>query len=224
MRATCRILGKWSVPIFVTRTITDSAVRAAHFALSAPLLYRKYADTLDRLYAHYPTLKPPFVKSVWSALSINFPPRAYCKMHLDRKNKAVGWCAIFAGGQFDHKKGEHLRPPRLGLQLEFPANSVILIPSALLIHGNTPIQPGERRFVITMYTAGALFRHDDYAYQTESFLKEHHKELWAKLEVKNASNFEEDLKLWSSIENLHRDRVAAKLIEDATSTRDPDIE
>lgn len=42
--------------------------------------------------------------------------------------------------------------------IEFPPGSLILIPSSVIRHGNTPVQEDERRYSFTQYCAGALFR------------------------------------------------------------------
>ena len=46
----------------------------------------------------------------------------------------------------------------LGLVVEFPPSSTILIPSALITHCNTPIEDNETHFSIVQYVAGGLFR------------------------------------------------------------------
>jgi hypothetical protein len=46
----------------------------------------------------------------------------------------------------------------LGLVIEFPPSSTILIPSALLTHYNIPVKDHEIRFSIVQYVAGGLFR------------------------------------------------------------------
>ncbi|KAF8345216.1 hypothetical protein F5887DRAFT_856061, partial [Amanita rubescens] len=53
--------------------------------------------------------------------------------------------------------GQHLVLWDFGLVIEFPPASTILIPSALLPHSNTSIQPNESRFSIVQYAAGGLF-------------------------------------------------------------------
>ncbi|KAJ2921641.1 hypothetical protein H1R20_g15452, partial [Candolleomyces eurysporus] len=68
-------------------------------------------------------------------------------------NRPFGWCAIQALGIFDHTRGGHLILPDLKLLIEFPAGAIILIPSATLIHANTPVQPGERHISFTQYCA-----------------------------------------------------------------------
>ena len=46
----------------------------------------------------------------------------------------------------------------LGLLVEFPPSSTILIPSALITHHNLPIKGHEACYSIVQYAAGGLFR------------------------------------------------------------------
>ncbi|KIK50040.1 hypothetical protein GYMLUDRAFT_253326 [Collybiopsis luxurians FD-317 M1] len=55
-------------------------------------------------------------------------------------------------------KGGELVLWDLGIAIRFPPGSSIIILSAILRHSNLPIQPGEKRYSITQYSAGALFR------------------------------------------------------------------
>ena len=42
--------------------------------------------------------------------------------------------------------------------MEFPPGSTILIPSSMLLHSNTSIQPEEVQYSIVQYASGHLFR------------------------------------------------------------------
>ena len=55
----------------------------------------------------------------------------------------------------------------LGLVMEFPPNSTILIPSSLVIHSNTPVQPDKVRYSIVQYASGHLFRWAKNGYLTD---------------------------------------------------------
>lgn len=50
--------------------------------------------------------------------------------------------------------------------IEFPPGSTILLPSSVVTHSNTPIQPGETRYSFTQFTAGGTIRWVDYGFQT----------------------------------------------------------
>jgi hypothetical protein len=81
--------------------------------------------------------------------------------HTDEENLAQSWCSTTPLGAFDSKKGGHLVLWDLGLVIDFPAGSTVLIPSALILHSNTSIQDGETRFSIVQYVGGGLFRWAD---------------------------------------------------------------
>lgn len=138
----------------------------ACFAAWAPNLFSYYVDHLRPLYAKYPQLKRNFLNSVFACATFNFGPTVCTFDHTDPGNLPFGWCAITALGKFDPTRGGHLVLWDLGLVIEFPPGSTILIPSAALRHSNTAIQQGETRYSFTQYTAGGLFRWVDQGYQT----------------------------------------------------------
>jgi hypothetical protein len=110
-------------------------------------------------------LKKPF-NSVFPAVTYNLGPQTVCGPHLDFANLPFGYCAITALGQFDPTKGGHLVLWECKLVIEFPPGSTILIPSAIITHSNVAIQAGEKRYSVTQYAAGALFRWVDNGFQT----------------------------------------------------------
>ncbi|KAJ3817837.1 hypothetical protein EV361DRAFT_788150, partial [Lentinula raphanica] len=93
-------------------------------------------------------------------------------------------------GSFDYKKGGHLVLWDLKLVIEFPPGSTAIFPSALLKHSNTSIQPSERRYSMTFYSASGLFRwrHNNYMSDKDilsgapkdvlSKWREHRENLW----------------------------------------------
>jgi hypothetical protein len=64
--------------------------------------------------------------------------------------------------------GGHLVLRDLGIVVEFPPGSTILIPSALITHYNTPVRPNETRFSIVQYAAGGLFRWVENGFKTDA--------------------------------------------------------
>lgn len=88
--------------------------------------------------------------------------------------------------------------------IEFPPGSHILIPSAVMRHGNTPIQPHERRMGFTQYAAGALFRWVDNGFQRAEDVRGKLKE---KLDAEAPTRFEHLLDLYSKLEELADDRI-----------------
>ncbi|KAF8328770.1 hypothetical protein F5887DRAFT_897415 [Amanita rubescens] len=94
----------------------------------------------------------------YACRSINFGPQTATFPHYDVANLSHSWCSITALGSFDAEKGGHLALWELGLYVNFPAGSTVLIPSSVLCHSNTPIESHEERYSIVQYVAGGLFR------------------------------------------------------------------
>jgi hypothetical protein len=83
----------------------------------------------------------------------------------------------------------------LGVYIRFPPGSTILIPSALVVHYNLAIQPGEKRSSMTHYTAGSLFRWRYNGGRTDKvFNKEESDEVKLQKERDNKSRWENALK------------------------------
>lgn len=79
-------------------------------------------------------------------------------------------CAIQALGDFNPRLGGPLVLWEIKKVVEFPPGSLVLIPSAMITHSNTPIQPGETRTSFTQFCAGALFRFVDNGFRMEADL------------------------------------------------------
>ncbi|KAF6742283.1 hypothetical protein DFP72DRAFT_781793, partial [Ephemerocybe angulata] len=140
--------------------------QSAAFRLFMPKLYKRYYGLRQDVERHPMNLKWNFKKSVFSAAAFNFGPQTVTAQHRDCMNLPGGFCAITALGTFDAKLGGQLVIEELGLVIDFPAGSTILLPSAVLTHSNTAIQPGETRVSFTQYSSGALFRYADNGYRT----------------------------------------------------------
>lgn len=95
---------------------------------------------------------------VFPCRSFNLGKQTVSCPHLDEKNLAQSWCSITPLGDFDPDLGGHLVLSDFKLVIRFPPGSTVLIPSALLYHSNTPVQPGETRYSIIQYAAGGLSR------------------------------------------------------------------
>ena len=128
------------------------------FESYATLLSTFCKTTLTRLEAANPSLQRPFPGSAFGSISVNFGPDVCTIPHKDFKNLSWGWCAVTSFGDYNYKKGGHLVLWDLGIAVEFPPHSTILIPSAIVEHSNTAIQPGESRSTITQYNSAGLFR------------------------------------------------------------------
>ncbi|KAI0039516.1 hypothetical protein FA95DRAFT_1463183, partial [Auriscalpium vulgare] len=134
--------------------------------------FDRCAGVLDDIRARRPFLRTPFANSVFPAVTFNFGPRALTVPHRDSQNVPYGWCAVTALGNFDYHLGGHLVLWDLALVIEFPPESTILIPSALITHSNVAIQPGETRQSMTQWCAGALMRWHAYGYRTQATMRD----------------------------------------------------
>ena len=161
---------------------------------------------MQALRKRHPGLQYNFRNSVYPAIAFNFGPRTVTYMHTDTGNKANGLCAITAIGQFDPKKGGHLILGQLRLVIEFPPGSTILIPSATVAHGNTPISATETRMSVTQYASGGLFRWVRYGFQSEKNLRREDPELASELISLKPTAWKAALDSYSTLSTLRRDR------------------
>ncbi|KAK7038933.1 hypothetical protein VNI00_010324 [Paramarasmius palmivorus] len=170
------------------------------FLTWAPKLFLYYVQVLGSLVVQYPHLHRPFPNSIFSAFTLNFGPTTVCFPHRDFKNLAFGWCAITALGDYDWTQGGHLVLWDLKLLIEFPPGTTIYIPSAILCHLNTTIQPHERRYSFTMYSAGGLFRWVEHGFQTEKMYSKTVSA--ARQAADNAARWQSGLGLFSTLDEL----------------------
>ncbi|PPQ87434.1 hypothetical protein CVT24_001371, partial [Panaeolus cyanescens] len=181
----------------------------ASFADSAfhtwcPRLYNYYRTTLRKAAAH--TKQPlNFPGSCFAAMSVNMGGRVCCFKHRDCVNLAFGWCAITAIGDFDPEKGGHFVLWDLKLVIEFPPGATILIPSAIFSHSNTSIAQNERRFSITQYSAGALFRWVENGFKTDAELKAQDPDHFTHMQSLKSSRFANGLAMYSTLDELCKD-------------------
>ena len=134
-------------------------------------MHDHYLRYLEALLEKMPELRRIFHGSAFPTAAFNFGPNVWTYKHRDVMNCPFGWCAIQALGRFDPTKGGHLILWELGLVIEFPPGSLILIPSAMLTHSNTPVAEGDIRASFTQYCPGGLFRFVDYGFRKEEDLK-----------------------------------------------------
>ncbi|KAH6905686.1 hypothetical protein BKA70DRAFT_1503121 [Coprinopsis sp. MPI-PUGE-AT-0042] len=148
---------------------------SAAFKMCAPRLYEEYRVTFNEIFDAMPTLTKNFANRVWTAAGVNMGPGV---------------------ATFPHR---HLVLYELGLILEFPAGSLILLPSATLTHANTPIQDGE-------FTPGGIFRYVDNGFRTEGQLKAQDKAGYKEMMEKKKTRWEEGLKKLSTLDELRSGR------------------
>ena len=123
---------------------------------------------LDAVEARHPSLARPFRDSPFGSLTFNFGPDVRTFPHKDFKNLSWGWCSITSLGSYDHTRGGHLVLWDLGIAVEFPPNSTIFIPSAIVEHSNAEIREGEVRGSVTQYNSAGLFRWCAYGFRLKS--------------------------------------------------------
>ena len=136
-------------------------------AFWAPHIYKYYVETMEKIKKQYPALRTLQEDSAFPAMSFNFGPHAATFDHTDYQNYAGGLCAVTAMGNFDPTVSGHLYFRELKLVVEFPPGSTVLIPSALIHHGNTALALNDQRYSVTSYAAGGLFRIVDQEFVTQ---------------------------------------------------------
>ncbi|KAJ3527181.1 hypothetical protein NM688_g8163 [Phlebia brevispora] len=179
----------------------------AGFAFYAPQIYKHYRDELGKLYRHDSRLRRLFRGSLYPAISFNLGPSVVTVEHEDSSNMAAGLCLVYSGGSYDPKQGGHLYLKQLRLVVEFPPYSAIAIPSAIIRHGNIPIQPGETRTSITQYAAGGLFRWIDYGFRTWPDLQEQAPQLAQTILADREKKWRRAVRRFSKVSELHKDRM-----------------
>ncbi|KAL0567825.1 hypothetical protein V5O48_014169 [Marasmius crinis-equi] len=147
--------------------------------------YQYYKDSMAEMKSSIPGFKPNFNRSNFTSITCNFGPQV-CKLcHTDAKNCPHSLCAVTTMGVFDPTKGGHLVLPNLKIIIKFPSGCTILLPSAILRHHNTPVQRGKSRYSVTQYSAGGIFRFQEYKNRTEEQLRSQDKELYEKIMSEN---------------------------------------
>ncbi|KAH9476947.1 hypothetical protein JR316_0010863 [Psilocybe cubensis] len=178
-----------------------AAYASSAFATWAPRTYNYYKRHLDKLFTRMPHLPRIFPKCIFPAMSTNIS-KAQTVRHRDLKNCPFGWCAVQSLGRFDPKQGGHLVVWEIGLAIEFPPGSTILLPSATLSHSNTKIAENEERTSLTYYCHGGLFQWVDYDFQTEQDLRTNNPMLFEKIWRDRPKRWALGLSLFSTMEEL----------------------
>jgi hypothetical protein len=191
--------------MFINMTI------AGCFAFFAPKQYKHMADTVRQVIHNHSRrrrrrawrpMSMNFKNSAYPMIVWNFGPRSASFDHTDFGNGAGIWCAISAFGEFDPALGGHLILFDLGLIIEFPPGSTILIPSASLRHGNTPVQPCETRYSVTQFCAGGLMRWVCYGFKGDKKLSRKEK---ASIDAEAGLRCEQVLSRFSKVGELRDD-------------------
>ncbi|KAK6988128.1 hypothetical protein R3P38DRAFT_3332259 [Favolaschia claudopus] len=136
--------------------------QSSAFRTWAPKLFKDYVTDLRDLFEHDPSLRLNFTNSIFPSVTFNVGPQSATFEHLDDKNRALGWCAITSGGDFDPTKSAHLHLRELNALVEFPAAATAFIPSAVIHHGNTPLAPTRNSVFNHSICRWGLFRYVQY--------------------------------------------------------------
>ena len=155
---------------------------------------------LNKLFETFPKLKRTFVRSIFPCSAINLGPCVCTYRHRDHRNCPYGMCAIQPLGNFDYTRGGHIILWELGLIIEFPPYYLLLIPSALITHSNTPIAKGETRVSIAHWCPGGLIRYVDNGFRTEEQFRAEDPTGFTEMQVKKATRWEEGLELFSKLD------------------------
>ncbi|KAI0038879.1 hypothetical protein FA95DRAFT_1504953, partial [Auriscalpium vulgare] len=172
---------------------------------AGPRMYHHLDEVLNDIRLDDPTLQKPFNNSIFPAATWNFGPYAATVPHRDSRNVPYGWCAVTALGDFNYKLGGHLVLWDLKLVIEFPPGSTILLPSAVLTHSNTSIQPGETRRSFTQHCSGSLVRWWTYGFRTQALMEAEDRVLAERLRGEAAGRWKEKLGLFSKWTELMKD-------------------
>lgn len=174
-----------------------------------PKIYASYQTNLDLLFTHDPGLRRNFSNSIYPAMTINAGPSTVSLGHTDSGNVPGGICTLTALGDYDYRLGGHLILFDLGLIIEFPPGSTILLPSATLRHGNTTIQRGESQYSIAQYCSGGLIRWVRYGFRTRGDIlrEEGGTERLSRIEGEGDERWQEALAMFSTVEDLAKDQA-----------------
>ncbi|KAG1886449.1 hypothetical protein F4604DRAFT_1917243 [Suillus subluteus] len=165
----------------------------------SPKVHQLYVNARTSLLEKHPSLKWNFRNSAFAAATFNFGPATVTYGHTDNGNFASGMCSITALGNYDPTQGGHLVLFDLGLVIEFPPGSTILIPSAILRHGNVSISSKEKRLSFTQYFAGGLIRWVRYGFRTADDLRKESPEDWQAAKAERETRVQEAALYFSTL-------------------------
>ncbi|KAJ6522122.1 hypothetical protein DFH09DRAFT_938563, partial [Mycena vulgaris] len=187
--------------------------QSSGFARFAPKLWRYYVDNLRLLFEHHPGLQHNFSNSIFPAATLNLGPSVVTDSHFNFNNLMHGLCGITSAGDFDHTIGGqiYMEFDQIKVVIDFPSGSGMLVPSAFIAHGNTPIQDGETRCSLTQYAAGGLFRWIKYGFRSAKSVlaSAGGADLVASFDGVPGSRWAWAMDLFSKPEELEADRRAA---------------
>ena len=129
----------------------------------APILFNFSQSTLDLLEVMNPDVRCYILDHPLASTTFNFRPRTITFSHKDLKNLSWRLCTVINLSSYDPMKGRHFVLWDLGITVEFFPYSTPL-PSAVILHNNTPIGNDKTRMIITQYSSVGLFAWREYGY------------------------------------------------------------
>ncbi|KAL0564975.1 hypothetical protein V5O48_017062 [Marasmius crinis-equi] len=171
------------------------------FAFWAPRLFAKYKEVMQAVLDQRPELQPPFKEHVFSACTFNFD-NVWTRRHRDFFNWPFGWCFITALGRFDYTKGGQLILWDLKLVIDFPHGATIAIPSAVCMHSNIPVRPGDQRRSFTQFSAGPIFRWYENGFQTQKDFEKSDPAKYAAMMASKESAYLDRRESWDPAYNI----------------------
>ncbi|ESK86077.1 hypothetical protein Moror_9358 [Moniliophthora roreri MCA 2997] len=188
-----------ALPVF--KHLSGQANYLLNFYALCAFAFQK--DGLGKLINYYKHLKLNYNDTAFAACMWNFRPQFTSYPHLNANNSLFTWCAITAMGDYDPTHRGHLILWDFGLIICFPPGATILIPSTLLIHSNTLIQPGETRYSFVQYSAGALFHWVHNSFQTaERWLANATDAMLQDQKREDGERVANSLKMFSTVEEI----------------------
>lgn len=176
----------------------------AVFNFYFPKLYDHCRTTVNELRGRERHLDRPFGNSIYTTCTVNMGPQSTSTDHVDNLNSPHVMCGVTSLGPYDHKRGGHFVHYDLKLIIEFPSGWTVLLPSASLRHGNTRIQKGERRYSITQYIPGGLFRWVRHKFRLAKDVPDEER---AELDGSSEDRIRQAWSLFSKFDELDGDRM-----------------
>ncbi|KAJ7595887.1 hypothetical protein C8J56DRAFT_775540 [Mycena floridula] len=121
-----------------------------------PSFHNLYHNILDVVVENDTGLIRNFDDACFAGAHINCGRHTVTALHCDYKN--FGICPVISLGDFNPDNGGHLVLWDLGLVIRFPPGALIILPSALVKHSNTPVADQETRISFAQFTASGLVR------------------------------------------------------------------
>ncbi|KAJ7585724.1 hypothetical protein C8J56DRAFT_788327 [Mycena floridula] len=121
-----------------------------------PAYHSLYHNVIDDLTDDNKDLIRNFDDSCFAGAHINCSRHTVTAPHRDYKN--FGICPVISLGDYDPDNGGHIILWDFQLVVRFPPGALVILPSALVEHSNTPVANYETRMSFAQFTASGLVR------------------------------------------------------------------